>query len=458
MADPTHAAHRFLIRSTARVVPATPSLIEGLEGADRASLLQLIRQRATDPTIFDEVEPFIWMVEASNNSVDFYDTRMHESTLDNFAAGITAGVQFLHSHDTREYIGWSLRGWHAVESALTHDDGLPVRRVVGAFYTIPGRRFGSMTTDDFIAGVRSGVFNDVSVGFWSDDVRCSICGKQMYMGWFGVYPRECNHVPGKTYARTDGEGNELVGPDGNPITVKAYAWVYNGELGEVSGPVYDGATEGAGFLKVNLMAAAGAITDAERVQYEAVYRAKLPAPGQPAGIVAAESRSTERAGAPMGDKPTATVNVTLDDLRDSILDFARGIEIEVPAAADSAAILRTVGEEVARLRARAAELEAEAAIGRAYHAELVDDAIKAGVRAKGAESFKEATYRAILERAGIEEIKALRDDWTAEGDTRLAGSTGQPGGRLTREGADPITAGTGAPATPKIDTPAAAYS
>lgn len=84
--------------------------------------------------------------------------------------------------------------------------------------------------------------------------------------------------------------------------------------------------------------------------------------------------------------------------------------------AEPADALRQLATEVERLRPLADD-------GRAYRADLIDEALAEGVRANG-EDFAEESYRGILERADIATIKRMRDDWKRLGDKRFPGGAG----------------------------------
>ena len=93
-----------------------------------------------------------------------------------------------------------------------------------------------------------------------------------------------------------------------------------------------------------------------------------------------------------------------------------GIDVEADQLAD-------------RLRA----LVAEAAAGRQYRSDLLDEAIKARVQAFG-RSAEEERYRALLERLPLEDVRGFRDEWRSIASGRL------PVGRRSEDGGDPLPA------------------
>ena len=241
--------------TTALIVRATDG-----GGFDPDTLLALAKQRAPDPSVFDDLPPYFWRAQISSSRLDAYYTRMDPATtLRNFADDATAGVSFQNSHDTRQLgLGQSLQG------RFIGAQGNGVARTEADFYTIPNVRLNQVSTDDFINGVRSGVVRDVSVGFYGGEFQCSICNRDMMRDY------ACPHIPGMTYDpnkpddwRTD--------PNGETAT----ATVKNARLAEVSA-VYDGATPGAAILKAIGAAQDGRLTPQQARLLESRYRINLP--------------------------------------------------------------------------------------------------------------------------------------------------------------------------------------
>ena len=207
-------------------------------------LLARIRDRAPDPTILDEVVPFVWASIISNDEVDSYGTRMDARTLDNFARDADAGVGFLDSHiKTRLPMGWTIMGERTASG------------VTATAFTIPGLKLGPADSDSWIAGIRAGVIRDVSVGFAPERFECSVCSEDP-----SSWTSSCLHVPGGTYGK-NGK------PD--PRGERCFAWVRNARLLEVS-CVYDGATPGASIASVLRSKIGGALDNGRLAPREAV--------------------------------------------------------------------------------------------------------------------------------------------------------------------------------------------
>lgn len=434
---------------------------------DPAQMLAVARdQRAVDPSIFADHPPYFVSVQMSNNAVDSYFTQMHESTLKNFAADADAGVSVQDSHMTGQLgFGQSVSGRMIAEGDTI--------RTESEFYTIPGLQLGNgQRSDDFILGIKSGIYRDVSVGFYlGPDGRyvCSVCGGDP-TNWAG----DCSHWPGEMYDMTNDQGD---------ITGQrlATAWVHGGRLSEYS-MVYDGSTPGAGVIKAQRAIAAGDLSPERAMRLERMYRVALPGvshiwpsvigkheggvlmpaekktrdgdvvtapvnpvetPGTPVAPEAAPPAVTPQPDA-VPDDTTIETTVEDDDDTGDQADASVTTTTEVTTTADVLAAervrlathgirigknpvgaVRALADEVLRLRPLADD-------GSRYRADLVEDALKEAIRADLGTSVER--YRTILSRSAttIDEIKGFRDDWRATGDKRFAG------GRMTRDdGAGP---------------------
>lgn len=371
-----------------------PAQVRAVQPANRDGLLVLARQRAHDPSIFEELDPFFWDAIISTSRLDSYFTHMARSSLDNFARGSAEGVSFQNSHRWNELpLGASLTGRvEELESGII--------QVVSDFYTLAGLQLNEISTDQFIRGVRSGVVRDVSIGWSGGQRTCDICGQSYW---------RCNHYAGMLY---ETEENGVI------RTVRATVTVENATLHEVSA-VYDGATPGAVILKARSAAREGRLQPKEVEQLERMYRAAIPLARQFAGVEVTYGSSpkeeTAMDFASVLDKHKIGVG-TEGEARATALE-SRLVEL---VAAESK--LATVTADVATLQARVKELEPQAAEGVQYREDLIADALAQGVRAKG-DTFDQERYEKLLRSpsSSLESIKLLRDDWAAEGNQRFAG-------------------------------------
>jgi hypothetical protein len=412
-------------------------------GAPSDDMLALIQQHVVDPTVLDEHKPFVWSAQVSNTNVDTYFTRMDPSSLKNFEADAQAGISFMNSHRTGGIAtDAELPMGRSFDAKFTGASTAGPARVDESFYTLAGlapNGAGSLTTDQFIANMRSGIGRDVSVGFYGGWYRCSICNANM------MRDHACMHWPGFSYPVLDSKGN-ATGEDQTAI-----AWIHDAHQAEAS-LVFDGATPGCMTLKAKRMAETGLLKPEAIDLLEQRYRMRLP---HPARSFAGAEIQTPQEGDEMPADPKdggqapdqfARIRSILTDagvVTDETPDATALGVLEVVTAwrslRDEAECLRPLEAECDRLRPLADE-------GRQYRADLVEAAIAEGKRAHGAE-FAEDTYRGLLTGASIETVKRMRDDWRAIGDRQF------PGGRATIEGHE-----AGVPATQNGAVPAAAYA
>jgi hypothetical protein len=405
----------------------------------------------------DIPDPFVFETESSNNNLDFYFTHMLESTLRNFAAEAAVGVQFLDSHNNYNLgYGRTFDGRFEIDSSrapvyrldnpnagLAFQPDTAVKRAIIGTYTIPGIRFGGgltyASTDDFILAARAKLARDISVGFYGGRWTCDICG-----GNYRSY-QSCQHLGGFEYA---------LGDQGERIVVCTVG-IDGAHLAEHS-VVYDGATPGAMLRKAEELARHGELEPEKAAAFELRYKVHLPtrksfaAPDLEDKPVNVPNENTAGRGKEMsapestGDQPMnyeEIVNEARAALAEANVNesvpVAGGIRqlnqtaVNLQAQLDAvrAALPETAeGDDlvirVSKLVTDVHRLTPLADDGRAYRADLIEEAIAEGVRAMGPEFAQEA-YRGLLNASGIEVIKRMRDDWRA-----IAGKA-FPGGRQT---------------------------
>jgi hypothetical protein len=410
-------------------------------GAPSDDMLALIQQHVVDPTVLDEHKPFVWSAQVSNTNVDTYFTRMDPSSLKNFEADAQAGISFMNSHRTGGIAtDAELPMGRSFDAKFTGASTAGPARVDESFYTLAGlapNGAGSLTTDQFIANMRSGIGRDVSVGFYGGWYRCSICNANM------MRDHACMHWPGFSYPVLDSKGN-ATGEDQTAI-----AWIHDAHQAEAS-LVFDGATPGCMTLKAKRMAETGLLKPEAIDLLEQRYRMRLPHPARSFAGAEIPTPPKEERMEPLTPEEMATIRLTLTEAGVGAED---AVPMGVRALVDEVKTLRTAGAEATATIERLAPLADEAERlrpladeGRQYRADLVEAAIAEGKRAHGAE-FAEDTYRGLLTGASIETVKRMRDDWRAIGDRQF------PGGRATIEGHE-----AGVPATQNGAVPAAAYA
>ena len=386
-------------------------------------LLALAKRRANDPTIFDQHPPIFFSVEASNNGMDSYYTRMAPSSLRNFLADARAGVSFQDSHRTRELgLGGTLDA-----ELLEEADTL---RLVADIYTLPGLS----DLDAFIHRFRAGIARDVSIGFYGGKHLCSICNRNIW-SW------DCPHIPGIEYEVE--QRNEK----GDVISRRkqvAFAWVDGARLSEISA-VYDGATPGCAILKAQREADAGRMTPDVAYLLESRYQGvrfvsahrRWPGADLPDTAAIVSAGITKHRGFVMADqdinssagqgtaseKPSGAAPAEPPAIR-VVPDYQ--FERLVADLAEAAGVPES---ERADVRTVATQLRQTIKDGLAYRERLVADALTEGVRLFGNEFDQEGT-RALFARADCEQIRLMGDQWRKQADKQF------PAGRQSLDEAE----------------------
>lgn len=380
---------------------------------------ELILAHLVDPTILDERELFVWSATVSNSNLDSYFTRMHESSLRNYAEDAKAGLAYMNSHHIGGWTGLAeLPLGHSFDGRYIGPSGAGPARVDETFYTFRGMApngTASLTTDQLIENLRSGIARDISITFMPGSYRCSIDG----LDWSSY---DCRHWPGRTYPRVNAKGEDTGETD------LAFLWVHDAHQSEASS-VYDGATPGCMVSKAKRLAQAGEIRIETIDWLEQRYRIKLPHPAR--SFPGADIVTPEReAPVELTDADVATVRLALT-------------ETGAPADAPVPATVRSLVDELKQLRALPSEIDRLkpfedeltrlrplADEGRKYRADEVSRALTEGKRAMGAE-FAEETYRGLLEVAPLETVQRMAEDWKAIGDKQF------PGGRKSQDAGEP---------------------
>lgn len=376
-----------------------------------------IANGAVDEAALDGEEPFFWSAEISNNRLDSHYTTMAISSLKNYADDAQAGVSFLYSHDNSEIIGRSLAG------QFVNAQGNGVARVLADFFAVPGLQLGTVSSDQVIRAIRLGIIKDVSIGFYGGELICSICGRDIFRDW------ECRHYPGFKY--------EVEG-DGKTREEMCTADVENARLAETSG-VYKASTPGAVVIKAQRDAEAGRLKPEARQLIEQRYRIHLPSksvssPGIGERRMSTKREAEENPNPPAADPPLANEPEAPTNPPETPTSVEQPTPIAPPEAQAEERAVRFAAAEFARANLKDApsnlrELTALALDGRRYREDLINEALKEGVRANGA-SFQRDTYEAILRRSSIDEIKTFAADWGAKSSALF------PGGRATTDGTD----------------------
>ncbi len=381
-------------------------------------LMRIARQRANDPTIFDDHSPIFFAIEASNNRMDAYFTRMAKNTLRNFEADARQGVSFQDSHLTRQL------GLGATLDARLNEEG-ELLRLTSDVFTMPGLP----DLDAFIHRFRAGIARDVSVGFFGGKHICALCNRSIW-SW------DCPHIPGVEYeVETRNDQGEVTSKQRQI----AFAWIDGARLSEISA-VYDGATPGCAILKAQREADSGRMTPDVANLLENRYRGlRLNAAHRRwAGADFADLGRLTAAFDKLQNLPTAGevvakgVRTMADQINTEVTQpgVEPGAEARSASAAAQPAAEANEFERLVQSLAEAAGLPAEVssdfrevsthlrqmvADGKAYRERVVDEALTAGVRLFGNEFDKEGT-RALFSRADVESIRKMTDQWSRSAD------------------------------------------
>ncbi|HMX27519.1 MAG TPA: hypothetical protein PKC13_18125 [Blastocatellia bacterium] len=414
-------------------------------------LLRLAKQRANDPGVFDQHTPIFFAVEASNSEMDAYYTRMAKNTLQNFETNARASVSFQDSHRTRELgLGGTL------DAALEQDGD--ILRLTADVFTLGGLP----DLDAFIHRWRAGIARDVSVGFYGGKHICALCNRSIW-SW------DCPHIPGVEY---DVETRNDQGEVTSKSRQVAFAWIDGARLSEISA-VYDGATPGCAILKAQREAESGRMTPDVANLLEARYRGLhlTAAHRRWAGIDVATHLEKVSAHSPAvtthranPDKGAISMSENNNPATPGQTGSQPGVEpsagdtrspaTALPAKPEATAtpdenarlvadLVTTAGlpaEVSGDAREVATHLRQMVSDGKAYRERVIGEALTAGVRLFGNDFDKEGT-RALFERAGVEAIRKMGDQWSASADKIF------PSGRQTVD--DP-------PASTSDDKPEAA--
>lgn len=388
-------------------------------------LLRLARERANDPSIFDERSPLFFGVEFTSNRLDAYYTRMAPDSIANYVASAKEGVSFQDSHRTRELgLGRSL-------FAEKQEDADLVRGFADIF-TLPGLP----DLDQFIFKYRAGIAKDVSIGFSGGKFICAICNRSIW-SW------DCPHIPGVEYdvEETDAKGNVV-----RTTKVLAFSWVRGAQLNEISA-VYKGATPGAAILKAQREAAGGRMTPDVANLLESRYRELNLRDAHRRWAGANLEPAVTDKPATAHSQPVTThrlfsegAKVMPDNLQTQA-PSQPGLEpgAEVVTRTTSATVLP---DENARLitdlvtvaglpeavsgdfRSMSASLRQMIADGKAYRAATIDEALLQGVRLMGDGFDKDGTL-ALFDSANVESIRKMAEQWKSGADKLF------PAGRQT---------------------------
>lgn len=326
----------------------------------------------------------------------------------------------------------------------------------GDTYIVRGKEKDGVSTDGIIADIEDGTLFDVSVGFGFNTSICSICGNEYYSG-------KCEHWRGQLY---DDKLCYIIG--------KPPGW-----LGELSG-VWDGAYPTAGVLskdgssegpkpfiliddmpREDLKKVPSDITtygfySAVRGDSVTYFKKDDLAKGNTftvpdlSSLKGSDNKVSEKYSIVIGSlDATKFVTEITQDAAGAKISLSESMLSEIPAVktlldkavADALANAPKPEEpaEAYMTQAQAVEklgkeLPADKVLscakdGMAYRAELVEEALKSGVRAQ-ADAFKKETWERNFELMSVQDIKDTMDTWQKQAKDEI------PAGRTSSAGAN----------------------
>lgn len=127
---------------------------------------------------------FGWTAVIASRNVTRDGIQLTSRSLDMIRDELKRGISFMGSTSLRELpIGASYEGSRSAD------------RVTGGFYTVPGMRPGTTSSDSFILGVQSGIIRAVQAVLTDGQITCSVCSGDPF-DWTGG---GCGHVVGMRY-------------------------------------------------------------------------------------------------------------------------------------------------------------------------------------------------------------------------------------------------------------------
>jgi hypothetical protein len=359
------------------------------EDNDASLILQMINRLTLEP--FDSLDDvFVFEGVCSNDRLDSYFTKMHETSLRNYSGNLQQGVPLLPNHDISQFpIGRS------------YNSTLENMEVLANWYMTRNTVINGVNTNDTIRAIKAGILKDQSVGFGGNEMwyKCSSCGRDMF-DW------ECGHFPGLE--------------DENGI--RTFAWVMDASLREVS-LVYKGATPGAYVTKAREYQKQGQLSERNILLLENAYSVRLD-DGKRSFYLPKNNEQKE--DEQMGNQAR---NSLLDDVRTAIREnkIEKAVIYDMLAEEgdpfrqpEDVALRNELGKDYSSVQA-VRQLKKEAQTGRRYVADVIDQAVAARVKAQG-DTFNADSYRSMLSMsADIDHIKDEIDSYERLAKQRFVG-------------------------------------
>ncbi len=421
---------------------------------DIRSLPVVVGTRAMHEDLPEDTDEKYWIrITASNSELDRHNSIMDpQTTLKNFEADAKSelGVSLKDHH------AWRTFGYGRSENArLTDKNELLIDFFIlkGMDYSGSGLYFTS--SEQLIRAIENDLVNQASVGFYDAREICNLCNlpirKYSYWDWEPEREGQCTHKMGKMYE------------DKNGKMVKATYTVYDAFLKEVSLVEFGSnrktsietkrefdelgrhlesmcRTETHKFMEELLM------TDQEWVEKlrDALNVPSIRSTDEPDAVVKALETEVSTLRTTVSTQKDEIADLTnasqdVDTARQQLVTTLReDLDLkDVRSTDEPETVLEKVTGEVTNLREQVetqkdeiADLQADAADGKAYRDARVEEAIKQGIRAYG-DDFDEAYHREYYGDMPLEKLETHIAQSKKKGDAAL------PAGRSTSDEHEP---------------------
>ena len=401
-------------------------------GVPTAGQLEKINALAKRPLEKEEV--FVFNAKLAGDMIipDRY-IQLSKPLLNVFKQNAIEGVAFLLDHS------WSGFGRPkaAIPYGRTFDAKLQKSDVDGEqwalnadHYIVRGIEIDNISTDSIIQSIEAGTMFDTSIGWGSDVMECSICH-----GDIRRYS-QCPHYPGQTY-EIDGENLLCYAIAKPPGFLMENSAVFDGAYptAGVLSQMGAGENEPGGMILVeNIKELPLGVTayhafSSQRGKLFTYAKKDDLAKGN---VFTVPDLSSLKGSDPKMSEPVTYTQEQVDALTKEAVDkavkeaLANAPKPEEPAEAymSQAQATEKLGKELS-----ADKVLTYAKEGMAYRAELVEEALKAGVRAQ-ADAFKKETWERNFELMSVQDIKDTMDTWQKQAKEEI------PAGRTSSAGAN----------------------
>jgi len=406
--------------------------------------LQIINSRFSQ-TQLTEDNCYVFSNLLIDNLPTAYYSIIQEPLLNKFAQDLEKGVALLLVHNNRKLpVGRSFNAY--LKREYVAQAGTDVISLYGDFYIPLGINLeGGFTTDDVAKGIDTGINFATSIGFNAEKWTCSICGNDI-RDYFA-----CPHIPGKKYA-VEKDGKDvvetcyvLVGEDGAGKLLED-SLVYAGACDRasvirnfsadvtdfesssklqvidtfkdipVNALIYQYYTKDGSVLMTDTKARTGGSEYLRRRSEEQVELDKIKEVLNKFDITFSSEEELENA---LGEKLSVkSVDVAELEKENQELKDQLSAKDEELAKVNSA--LSEKDEQIQKLEAENKELTEKAGLAETYKADLINQALEAGIRAQG-NAFPKEMFNKFLSTLSIDEIKDVIKKFDTEFASKFEG-------------------------------------